>query len=76
MYDHQHGFRERRSCETQFIMLIEDLARNASWGKQTDIIFLDFSKVYDKKPQQTFMETTPIRNSRTCAELDPSLPRE
>ena len=29
-------------------MLIEDLARNASVGKQTDIILLDFSKAFDK----------------------------
>ena len=29
MYDFQHGFREKRSCETQLIMLVEDLARNA-----------------------------------------------
>ena len=48
MYDLQHGFRERRSCETQLIMLIEDLARNASVGRQTDIILLDFSKAFDK----------------------------
>ena len=44
----QHGFREKRSCETQLIMLIEDLARNTSVGKQTDIILLDFSKAFDK----------------------------
>ena len=48
MYDLQRGFRERRSCETQLIMLIEDLARNASLDKQTDIILLDFSKAFDK----------------------------
>ena len=48
MYDLQHWCRERRSCETQLIMLIEDLARNASAGRQTDIIFLDFSKAVDK----------------------------
>ena len=48
MYDLQHGFREKRSCETQLIMLIEDLARNASVSKQTDIILLDFSKAFDK----------------------------
>ena len=48
LYDLQHGFREKRSCETQLIMLIEDLARNASVGKQTDIILLDFSKAIDK----------------------------
>ena len=28
-------------------MLIEDLARSASVGKQTDIILLDFSKAFD-----------------------------
>ena len=48
MYDLQHGFREKRSCETQRIMLVEDLARNAGFGKQTDLILLDFSKAFDK----------------------------
>ena len=48
MYDLQHGFREKRSCETQLIMLVEDLARNAGLGKQTDFILLDFSKAFDK----------------------------
>ena len=48
LYDLQHGFREKRLCETQLIMLIEDLARNASVGKQTDIILLDFSKAFEK----------------------------
>ena len=28
LYDLQHGFRERRSFETQLIQLVEDLARN------------------------------------------------
>ena len=48
MYDFQHGFRERRSCETQLVSLIEDLARKTSQGKQTDLILLDFSKAFDK----------------------------
>ena len=43
LYDLQHGFREKRSCETQLTMLFEDLARNTSAGKQTD-----FSKAFDK----------------------------
>ena len=29
-------------------MLIEELARNASVGKQTDLVLLDFSKAFDK----------------------------
>ena len=48
MYDLQHGFREKRSCETQLLMMIDDLARNATAGKQTDVILLDFSKAFDK----------------------------
>ena len=47
LYDLQHGFRERWSCETQLLQLIEDLARNMTEGKQTDHILLDFSKAFD-----------------------------
>ena len=48
MYDLQHGFREKRSCETQLIMLVEDLDGNAGLGKQTNLILLDISKAFDK----------------------------
>ena len=48
LYDLKHGFRQGRSCETQFAMLVKDLARKASMGEQTDLIFLDFSKAFDK----------------------------
>ena len=41
-------FRHGGSCETQLVMLVEDLARRASGGKQTDLILLDFSKAVDK----------------------------
>ena len=44
----QHGFREKRSCETQLIMLINELAKNMQMGKQTDLILLDFGKAFDK----------------------------
>ena len=48
LYDLQHGFTEKRSCETQLTMLVEELARSASVGKQTDLILLGFSKAFDK----------------------------
>ena len=48
LYELQHGFREKRSCETQLIQLVEDLGRQLSLGKQTDLILLDFSKAFDK----------------------------
>ena len=48
MYDLQHGFQEKRSCETQLIVLVEDLARNVGFGKQTDLILLVFSTAFNK----------------------------
>lgn len=48
LYDLQHGFRSKRSCETQLTMLVEDLVRSCSAGHQTDLILLDFSKAFDK----------------------------
>ena len=44
----QHGFRQRRSCETQLLSTIHDFAKNLDEGLQTDVIFLDFSKAFDK----------------------------
>ena len=48
LYELQHGFREKRSCETQLIQLVEDLGRQLSLGKQTDLILWDFSKSFDR----------------------------
>ena len=46
--DYQHGFRKRRSTETQLILTIQDLAKDLDEGKQIDAILLDFSKAFDK----------------------------
>ena len=45
-----HGFRKKRSCETQLI-ITDDFAQilNNSGG-QADVILLDFSKAFDKVP--------------------------
>ena len=48
LYDLQNGFRDRRSCATQLLQLIDDLIRNMTEGKQIDLILLDFSKAFDK----------------------------
>ena len=47
LFELQHGFREKRSCETQLVMLVHEIAKeNMQTGKQTDLI--DFSKAIDK----------------------------
>ena len=48
LFDLQHGFRERRSCETHLIQLVEDLGRQLVTGKQVDLILLNLSKAFDK----------------------------
>ena len=46
--DQQHGFRKRRSCESQLITTVHDLASGLDKRKQIDAILLDFSKAFDK----------------------------
>ena len=48
LFEQQHRFREKRSCETQLVMLVDEIAKNMQMGKQTDLILLDFSKAFDK----------------------------
>ncbi len=44
----QHGFRSKRSTETQLILTIDDLAKNLDVNRQMDMYILDFSKAFDK----------------------------
>ena len=55
LYDLQHGFRLKRSCETQLTMLIRDLHKNLKDDKQTDDKLLDFSKAFDKVTHEMFI---------------------
>ena len=46
--DYQHGFRKRRSCDTQLLITTDDLAKALDNKQQVDCIQLDFSKAFDK----------------------------
>ena len=50
--DAQHGFRKKRSCESQLILTTNDLAEELDKGGQTDTVLLDFSKAFDRVPHQ------------------------
>ena len=60
LVDSQHGFRSRRSCETQLVQFIHDIALNLDKGyskghKQTDVIVMDFAKAFDKVPHKRLL---------------------
>ena len=46
--DNQYGFRKKRSCETQLIVTVQEIASRLSKGDQVDVILLDFENAFDK----------------------------
>ena len=48
LYAHQHGFRQKLSTTTQLISATHDWAHTLHLKGQTDIIFLDFQKAFDR----------------------------
>ena len=60
LIDNQHGFRSGHSCQTQLISLVEDLSYAMDSGFQTDVILLDFSKVFDTFLTSVFLTSFKI----------------
>ena len=54
--DCQHGFRAKRSCETQILTLYHELAASLDKKIQTDMIILDFSKAFNRVPHQRLLK--------------------
>ena len=46
--DNLHGFRSGRSCLTQLLSHIDDIVKGLASGVDTDAIYLDFAKAFDK----------------------------
>ena len=44
----QHGFLPGRSCVTQLLTALDQIGEHLDTGKQTDVIYLDMSKAFDK----------------------------
>ena len=54
--DNQHGFRSKRSCETQLITTLQSITSQLRTGRdQVDVILLDFSKAFDKVPHRRLL---------------------
>ena len=56
----EHGFRKKRSCETQpmkkrscetqLLSTVQEIASSSAKGQQVDIVLLDFAKAFEKVP--------------------------
>ncbi len=53
--DKQHGFRQRRSCESSLITTVHDLTKSLQNNRQIDLILLDFSKAFDTVPHNRLL---------------------
>ena len=51
----QHGFRRQRSCESQLLETVDDLAFHIDQGNQVDVVVLDFRKAFDTVPHQRLL---------------------
>ena len=57
LYAHcQHGFRNKRSCTTQLIEVMEELTQMIDEGNPIDIVYLDFRKAFDSVPHKRLLK--------------------
>jgi len=50
--NYQHGFRHKHSCQSQLVMLTEEILKAMDQQKQIDLILLDFYKAFDSVPHK------------------------
>lgn len=55
LVDYQHGFRSKRSCETQLVTTLDDICRSGDRGNNINLLILDFSKAFDSVPHVRLM---------------------
>ena len=53
--DSQHGFRKNRSTVSQLITTTHDLLTSLEKGGVRDVVFLDYSKAFDKVPHKRLL---------------------
>ena len=48
--ERQHGFVKGRSCLANLIELFEEVTKMIDEGRAVDVVYVDFSKAFDKVP--------------------------
>jgi ribonuclease P/MRP protein subunit RPP40 len=56
LFKNQHGFRPQRSCFTQLLAHIDSILCNQLINEDTDVIYLDYAKAFDKVDHQILLE--------------------
>ena len=52
----QHGFRKGRSCLIQLLQHYDEILLNMNAGYETDVIYLDYAKAYDKVDHKLLLQ--------------------
>ena len=53
---HQHGFQKCKSCLTQLLSHIDTILQNLQNDMDTDVIYLDYAKAFDKVDHQILLQ--------------------
>jgi len=52
----QHGFMKNKSCTTNLLEFLEEVTSAVDKGDPVDVVYLDFSKAFDKVPKERLLK--------------------
>lgn len=58
--DSQHGFVKGRSCLTNLVEFFEEVTKEVDKGKAVDVVYMDFSKAFDKVPHGRLLQKVQV----------------
>ena len=63
---YQHGFRPGYSCVMQLINVMKDWTHAIECGKSVDVIYLDYSKAFDRVPHARLISNCLVMGLMAC----------
>ena len=62
--ERQHGFVKERSCLTNLIEFFEEVTKMIDEGRAVDVVYMDFSKAFDKVPHGRLVQKVKLHGIR------------